>query len=73
MLVSFPRIIHKLRPDKDISNISLVGIGILPAERVKGQMFVECKYDRECLLTTSVKHELSISVGINTIKVKAKW
>jgi len=33
-------------------------------------MFKESKYDGECLSTTSVKHELSISVGINTFKAK---
>jgi hypothetical protein len=31
---------------------------------------MESKYDEECLLTTSVKHGLSISVGINMFKAK---
>jgi hypothetical protein len=31
---------------------------------------MESKCNGECLLMTSVKHELSISVGLNTFKTK---
>jgi hypothetical protein len=51
-------------------NIPLVGIGILPAKRVKGQMFMESKYDGERLLTTSAKHELIIRVGATRFKTR---
>jgi hypothetical protein len=34
---------------KIVCNIPLVNIGILPAERVREQMFMECKYDGEYL------------------------